>query len=147
MKLLDIDKHMMKHAELVGERSRCMSRKVGGILVKDTRIIGQGYNGTPAGYLNCDEGGCKRCASKVKSGTQLEDCLCTHMEANAIAYAARNGIPTEGSTLYTTASPCLTCAKLLISAGIKKVVYYEVYNEPALKLLKDCNIELKQITK
>ena len=106
-----INEYFLKHVDLVATRSKCMARKVGCIIVKDKRIISLGYNGTPSGYKNCNEGGCKRCASNVKSGTHLDECLCTHSEANAISYSARNGINTNNAIMYLSASPFLKCAK------------------------------------
>ena len=117
------DEYFMAIAEVVAMRSNCSRRHVGAVMVKDRHILSTGYNGTPHGVKNCFAGGCPRCSGKVKSGSHLEECLCVHAEQNAIAQAARFGLELEGSTVYVTISPCLTCAKLIINSGIKEVVY------------------------
>ena len=117
------DRYFMDIAHVVATRSNCSRRQVAAVIVKDQRIISTGYNGTPRGVKNCFDGGCPRCSGKVKSGTHLDECLCTHAEQNAICQAAYYGVAIAGSTIYITISPCLTCAKLIINAGIKEVVY------------------------
>lgn len=107
-------------------RSHCVKAQVGAVLTKDTRIISIGYNGPPAGTHNCDEewpeSGCPRDARGSCS-------LALHAEENAILYAAKNGADLEGSTLYVTLSPCLPCARLIFSSGIKKVIFKNSYAE------------------
>ena len=107
-------------------RSHCVRAQVGAVLTKDTRIISIGYNGPPAGTHNCDEewpdAGCARDSKGSCS-------LALHAEENAILYAARNGSKIEGGTLYTTLSPCIACARLILSSGIKLVVYKDSYAE------------------
>lgn len=107
-------------------RSHCVKAQVGAVLAKDTRIISIGYNGPPAGTHNCDEEwpetGCPRDARGSCS-------LALHAEENAILYAVKNGANLEGSTLYTTLSPCLPCARLIFSAGIKHVYFMKSYAE------------------
>lgn len=117
------DDYFMETAHVVAKRSNCMRRHVGAVIMKDNHILSTGYNGTPRGVKNCFDGGCPRCSGKVKSGTHLDECLCTHAEQNAICQAAYYGVAIAGSTIYITISPCLTCAKLIINAGIKEVVY------------------------
>ena len=117
------DDYFMETALVVAKRSNCSRRHVGAVIMKDNHILSTGYNGTPRGVRNCFDGGCPRCAGTVKSGTHLEECLCTHAEQNAICQAAYYGVAIAGSTIYITISPCLTCAKLIINAGIKEVVY------------------------
>ncbi len=117
------DEYFMAIAHVVATRSNCSRRHVAAVVVKDRHILSTGYNGTPHGVKNCFEGGCPRCGGDVKSGTHLEECLCVHAEQNAICQAALHGIMLNGSTIYITLSPCLTCAKLIINAGIKEVVY------------------------
>ena len=119
----------MEIAEVVAKRSNCCRRHVGAVIMKDNHILSTGYNGTPRGVKNCFEGGCPRCACTVKSGTNLEECLCTHAEQNAICQAAYYGHGIAGGTIYVTISPCLTCAKLIINAGIKDVVIRDTKNE------------------
>ncbi len=118
MERISRDTMMMRIALVVAERSTCQRRKVGAVLARDGRIISLGYAGAPAGQPHCSAEICdlsKPCTRTI------------HAEMNAIAYAARAGVSTEGSTLYCTLSPCIDCAKVIISAGIPRVVYYEHY--------------------
>jgi len=114
----------MNLATDLAQRSHCVKAQVGAVLAKDTRIISIGYNGPPAGTHNCDEEwpehGCPRDSKGSCS-------LALHAEENAILYAVKNGANLEGATLYTTLSPCLPCARLIFSAGIKKVYYDKSY--------------------
>lgn len=114
----------MNLATDLAKRSHCVKAQVGAVLTKDTRIISIGYNGPPAGTHNCDEEwpetGCPRDARGSCS-------LALHAEENAILYAVKNGANLEGSTLYTTLSPCLPCARLIFSAGIKHVYFMKSY--------------------
>jgi dCMP deaminase len=136
----------MSIAKVVAMRSNCMKRKIAAIIVKDRRVISTGYNGTPRGAKNCNEGGCPRCNSLAESGTALEECLCCHGEENAITQAAYHGTSLKGSTLYTTYSPCLLCTKMIINSGIVEVVYNEDYplNERAKALLNECGVILRR---
>jgi dCMP deaminase len=143
----DWDEYFMKIAQIVALRSNCMKRKVAAVVVKDRRIISTGYNGTPRGVKNCNEGGCPRCNSMAASGTQLGECLCSHAEENAIVQAAYHGISLKDSSLYTTYSPCLICTKMIINAGIREVVYNVDYplGEVAQGLLREVGIEVRQL--
>ena len=144
----DWDSYFMNVAHAVKERASCSRRKVGAILVKEKQIISTGYNGTPAGTKNCNEGGCERCKSDVASGQGLDKCACCHAEENAIVQAARHGMNTEGATMYTTFTACTQCAKMIINAGIKKVVSEADYpDDLGTKLLKEADIELAQLKK
>ncbi len=140
------DEYFMNIAKVVATRSNCIKRKVAAIIVKDRRVISTGYNGTPRGAKNCNEGGCPRCNSMAESGTALGECLCCHGEENAITQAAYHGTSLKGSTLYTTLSPCLLCTKMIINSGISEVVYNQEYpmNERALALLRECGIILRR---
>jgi dCMP deaminase len=140
------DDYFMGIAKVVASRSNCVKRKVAAVIVKDKRIISTGYNGTPRGTRNCSEGGCPRCNSFAKSGTNLEECLCSHGEENAIVQAAYHGISIKDSTIYTTFSPCLLCTKMIINAGIREVVYNVDYpmGETPMRLLKDAGIKVRQ---
>lgn len=142
------DEYFMNIAKVVATRSNCMKRKVAAIIVKDRRVISTGYNGTPRGARNCNEGGCPRCNGMAASGTALDECLCSHGEENAITQAAYHGISLKGSTLYTTFAPCLQCTKLIINSGIVEVVYNKDYtlNARALSLLAECGVALRQFT-
>lgn len=109
------------------QQSKCRSRQVGCIIVKDDHQIMQGWNGAPYGS-SCDDCKRPRChCSTINSGIDLERAICAHSEANAIGYCARHGISTLGATLYCTSFPCSECAKLIIAAGIKEVVYFDTY--------------------
>jgi dCMP deaminase len=140
------DEYFMSIARVVAMRSNCMKRKIAAIIVKDMRVVSTGYNGTPRGARNCNEGGCPRCNGMAQSGTALDECLCCHGEENAITQAAYHGTSLKGSTLYTTFSPCLHCTKMIINSGIAEVVYNQDYplNETALSLLKECGVKLRQ---
>ncbi|MBU0591864.1 AAA family ATPase [Candidatus Micrarchaeota archaeon] len=142
----DWDSYFMQIAKVVASRSNCVKRKVAAIIVKDKRIISTGYNGTPRGTRNCNEGGCPRCNNFGESGKNLEDCLCSHGEENAIVQASYHGIGIKDSTIYTTFSPCLICTKMIINAGLKEVVYNVDYpiNEVPLKLLREAGVEVRQ---
>jgi dCMP deaminase len=119
----DWDTYFMEIARVVALRGNCSRRKVAAVVVADRRIISTGYNGTPRGVRNCCDGGCARCAGETPSGADLAECVCCHAEENAITQAAYHGIRLRGATMYVTISPCLTCAKMIINAGIAEVVY------------------------
>ncbi|MBO7722004.1 MAG: dCMP deaminase family protein [Kiritimatiellae bacterium] len=121
------DEYFMRLAGVVASRSNCLRRHVGAVVVRDRHILATGYNGTPYGVSNCFAGGCPRCAGVTGSGERLEECLCVHAEQNAICQAALHGHAINGSTIYITFSPCLTCAKLIINSGVKEVVYAGEY--------------------
>ncbi|VVB77227.1 tRNA-specific adenosine deaminase [uncultured archaeon] len=137
----------MNIARTVSTRSNCMKRQVGAIIVRDKRIVSTGYNGTPRGIRNCNEGGCPRCNSFTESGAKLDECLCSHGEENAIVQAAYHGISIKDATMYTTFSPCLTCTKMIINSGIVEVVYSTKYSldKTSAQLLKDAGVMLKQL--
>ena len=146
------DKYFMDIAHVVKSRSNCMTRQTGAIIVKDKRIIGTGYNGTPSGIKNCFDGGCPRCTArmdgKVESGRDLDKCICCHAEENAIVHSALHGNATKGSMIYITFTPCSQCAKMIINAGITKVVSAEPYTDPlGTQLLNDAGIELLVFSK
>ena len=140
------DEYFMSIARVVAMRSNCMKRKVAAIIVKDMRVVSTGYNGTPRGAKNCNEGGCPRCNGMAASGTALDECLCCHGEENAITQAAYHGTSVKGATLYSTFAPCLLCTKMIINSGIAEVVYNQDYplNDTALSLLKECGVLLRQ---
>jgi dCMP deaminase len=142
----DWDEYFMSIARIVALRSNCMKRKVAALIIKDRRIISTGYNGTPRGVKNCNEGGCPRCNSLAPSGTALEECFCSHGEENAIVQAAYHGISLKDSTLYSTYAPCLICTKMIINAGICEVVYDQEYplHQTALGLLKEAGLTVRQ---
>jgi dCMP deaminase len=126
MEVPSFDDIYMDLAINLAAKSHCVKVKVGAVLAKDTRIISLGYNGPPAGTHNCDEvwpeNGCSR---DRKGGCSLA----IHAEENAILYAAKNNAQVDGSTLYVTLSPCLACARIIFTMGIRKVVYLKSYAE------------------
>ncbi len=141
------DEYFMNIAKVVALRSNCLKRKVAAVIVRDKRIISTGYNGTPRGVKNCNEGGCPRCNSFAKSGSALEDCYCSHAEENSITQAAYHGVVIKDGTLYTTFSPCLLCTKMIINSGIKEVVYNTDYplGEASLKLLREAEVTVRRL--
>lgn len=136
------DEYFMDITRLVARRSTCMRRQVGAIMVKHKNILTTGYNGTPSGITHCDITGCLREQLKVPSGERHELCRGLHAEQNAIIQAARHGVNISDSTLYCTNSPCIICTKMLINAGIRKVVYLEGYPDSlSLEMLAEAGIE------
>ena len=143
------DDYFIDIAHVVKRRTNCSRRQVAAVLVLDKRIIATGYNGTPRGVKNCFEGGCPRCASNAPSGSGLGECLCSHAEENAIVQSAYHGIRTKGATIYVTLSPCLTCAKMIINAGIVEVVYDEEYRftDQTKALLAEAGVKCRRIAR
>jgi len=123
--VLGWDEYYMDIARAVSRRSSCSRRQVGAIMVVDRGIVSTGYNGTPFGFRNCNEGGCPRCASDVPSHNGYDTCLCVHAEENSIALAARRGVQIAQATLYTTLRPCIHCLRFLVQAGIVAIRYEE----------------------
>jgi len=122
------EEYFVSIAKLTSERSNCIRRKVGCIIVKDNRILSLGYNGTAKGTKNCYDGGCIRCNEKnIISGMNLDNCLCIHAEENAMLFISLQKM--KGSTLYVNVMPCLNCAKKIVQCEIKKIVYCEKYIE------------------
>ena len=147
------DVYFMLQAEIAKLRSNCITRQIGSVIVKENRQIATGYNGTPPGIKNCIDGGCDRCQARMNgefsSGGNLERCLCTHAEANAIMQCALfgNGTNTSGTTLYSTFSPCLECSKMCITVGIKRIVVINDYTEDSYKILEEANININKLKK
>jgi dCMP deaminase len=141
------DDYFIGIARVVASRSNCVKRKVAAVVTLDRRIISTGYNGTPRGTTNCNEGGCPRCNDLAPGGTRLDECLCSHAEENSITQAAYHGVSLKGGTIYTTFSPCLQCTKMIINAGLGEVVYQSDYplGEVALDLLAEAGIKTRQI--
>ncbi len=142
------DEYFMSIARVVSSRSNCVKRKVAAVITLDKRIVSTGYNGTPRGTQNCNEGGCPRCNSFAEGGTKLDECLCSHGEENAIVQVAFHGSSIRGATLYTTFSPCLMCTKMIINSGIIEVVYNADYpmGEVARDLLREAGINVRQVS-
>ncbi|MGE5454786.1 MAG: deoxycytidylate deaminase [Methylocystaceae bacterium] len=117
------DQYFMELARLVATRSTCLRRQVGAVLVRDERIIATGYNGAPQGLPHCQEVGCLRESLNIPSGERYELCRGAHAEQNAIINAALYGVSTRGAVLYCTDQPCLLCARMVINAGVTRVVH------------------------
>lgn len=128
----DWDPYFMSMALAARARADCTGNRVGAILVQNRSIVATGYNGTVRGAPNCSEGGCERCAhpERFPSGQGYDLCTCVHAEANALLMAARVGIRTEGSTIYTTMRPCFNCSVSLLQAGVVRVVYLHDWQHP-----------------
>lgn len=141
------DEYFMQMAELTAKRSTCLRRQVGAIIVKDKHIIATGYNGAPKGLPHCDElGGCYRQKLGVPSGERHELCRALHAEQNAIIQAAVYGQSIEGATIYVTHQPCVICAKMIINAGIKRIVVRNGYpDELAQTMVNDANLEIEML--
>ncbi len=143
----DWDEYFMKMADLAAERSTCLRRQVGAILVKERQILATGYNGAPRGVEHCEKTGCLRQKRGVPSGEKHEICRGVHAEQNLVAQSAFHGVKTEGSTVYCTNQPCVICAKLLINAGVDKIFYQEGYDDPfTKKLLDNSGIEMEKFS-
>lgn len=121
------DHYFMKMAQVVSERSTCLRRQVGAVIVKDKQILSTGYNGSPSGLKHCAEVGCLRQKLQIPSGERTEMCRAVHAEQNALVQAAKHGVEIVGADLYTTLEPCVLCTKLIINAGIKRVIYENSY--------------------
>ena len=138
--------YFMGISHLVASRSTCSRRHVGAVLVKDKHILTTGYNGVPSGIPHCEEVGCLRQEKNIPSGERHELCRGLHAEQNTIIQAALYGISIKGATLYSTHLPCIVCAKMLINAKIKEIIYEEGYPDPlALKMLEDAGIPITKI--
>ena len=137
------DEYFMRIAAQVAERSTCLRRRVGAILVLNKRILATGYNGAPSGLPHCAQVGCMREQAGVPSGQRQELCRGLHAEQNAMLQAARYGITIEGATLYTTHVPCSMCAKMVINCGIGRIVATNDYpDELARDLLTQAGVDL-----
>jgi len=136
----------MEIAEVVSKRSTCIKRHVGAVLVKDSHILSTGYNGAPSGFKHCNSEICVR--QNLKSGEKPELCRGVHAEINCIIQAAIHGTSILGNTtLYSTHFPCMNCLKLIINAGIKRIVYGEGYNmENKVKeeMVKESNLSIEK---
>jgi len=141
------DEYFMDIAKVVASRSNCMKRKVAAIIVRDKRVVSTGYNGTPRGTRNCNEGGCPRCNNLAASGTALDECLCSHGEENAIVQASYHGASLKDGVIYTTFAPCLQCAKMIINSGIREVIYNMDYplNDAAFRLFQQAGVFIRKL--
>jgi len=143
---LSWDDYFMEITRLVARRSTCLRRHVGAIIVRDKRILATGYNGAPKGLAHCLETGCLREKMGVPSGRMQELCRGLHAEQNAIIQAALFGVSIENSIIYSVTQPCVVCAKMIINAGIKRVVFDETYPDPlAEQMFEEAGVDLVNI--
>ncbi|MFA4858488.1 MAG: cytidine/deoxycytidylate deaminase family protein [Candidatus Margulisiibacteriota bacterium] len=141
------DQYFLKITEDVSERATCVKRQVGAIIVKNNRILSTGYNGAPKGMPHCGEVGCLRKEMLVPSGQRHELCRGLHAEQNAIIQAAVHGVSIDGGTMYCNYQPCAICVKMILNAGIKKLVYSGGYpDELAQELMKTSKLEVTKIS-
>ncbi len=141
------DEYFMQMAELTAQRSTCLRRQVGAIIVKEKHIIATGYNGAPKGLPHCKElGGCLREKLEIPSGERHELCRALHAEQNAIIQAATLGQSIEGATIYITHQPCIICAKMIINAGISRIVIRRGYpDEMSRGMLREAGLKVELI--
>lgn len=141
------DHRFMEMAQLVSTWASCYQadRKIGAVIVKDKRVMTTGYNGAPAGVKTCVERGeCLRKKLGIPSGTRHEMCYAVHAEQNAIIQAAKLGVSIDGSTLYCTHQPCILCAKMIVNAGISRVVYAQGYPDDfSLEIFKESGVQVE----
>ncbi len=137
------DEYFMNMLEVIKTRSTCIRRQVAAVIVKDRQIISTGYNGSAKGLRHCEEVGCLREKMNIPSGQRHELCRGIHAEQNAIIQASLHGVSIEGADIYITCSPCVLCSRMLINAGIKRIIYRGDYpDELAMDMLKEAGIEL-----
>ena len=145
------DKRFMEMAHVIAGWASCYqeNRKIGAVIMKNKRIMTTGYNGAPAGVKTCVERGeCLRRKMNVPSGQRQELCYAVHAEQNAIIQAAKLGVSIDGATLYCTHQPCVMCAKMIVNAGIVRVVYQEGYPDDfSLEILKEGGVLLERYEK
>ena len=140
------DTYFMDIVDLVSRRSTCLRRAVGAGLVRDRRILASGYNGAPSKLQHCLEIGCLRDQLHVPSGERHELCRGLHAEQNAIIQAALHGVSAKGSTLYCTHHPCVICAKMIINAGVVRIVIRDGYSDPlAADMLREAGISVETL--
>ncbi|MCJ7578176.1 MAG: dCMP deaminase family protein [candidate division Zixibacteria bacterium] len=134
----------MSIAELAATRSTCLRRQVGAVIVKDKKILATGYNGAPSGLKHCLETGCLREKLGIPSGERHELCRATHAEQNAIVQAALFGVSIKDGILYSTTQPCILCTKLIINAGIRKIIIKDSYPDKMSKeMLKEAKVRIQ----
>ena len=142
------DHRFMEMAQLVSTWASCYQeeRKIGAVIVKDKRVMTTGYNGAPQGLRTCKERGeCLRRKLNIPSGTHAEICYAIHAEQNAVIQAAKLGVSIDGGTCYCTHQPCSVCAKILVNAGIKRIVYEQGYPDDfSLEILNEADIILER---
>lgn len=136
------ESYFFEIAGVVATRSTCLRRPVGAVLVKNRQILATGYNGAPRGALHCQERGCLRAELNVPSGERHELCRGLHAEQNAIVQAAVHGVAIAGAELFCTNQPCVVCAKMIVNAGISRVVFSGGYpDQLALEVFGEAGVE------
>ena len=141
----DNDAYFMNMAKLSAPRSTCLRRSVGAVIVKEKRILTTGYNGAPRGIKHCEETGCVRLENHIESGTRHELCRGVHAEQNAVIQAAYFGVSVKDASIYITNFPCVLCAKILINAGIKEVIYLDDYVDTlSREILEESNVLVRR---
>lgn len=145
MKRKSWDRYFLDIAQLVSERSTCLRRKVGAVLVREKRILCTGYNGAAHGLPHCDEAGCIRQKLGIKPAERIEVCRGIHAEQNAVVQAAAFGISVSGATLYCTHEPCVTCAKILLNANVREFVVGASYPDKfARQMLAQAGVKVRK---
>ena len=140
------DEYFMQITQQVARRSTCLRRHVGAVIVKDKRILSTGYNGAPSGFAHCSETGCMRENLHIPSGERQEICRGLHAEQNAIIQAALHGVSVAGADLFCTHQPCITCAKMIINAGISRIVIRDSYGDAlAADMLREAGISAETL--
>ena len=142
------DNYFLKMAFLVAERSTCLRHHVGAIIVKGRHVLTTGYNGAAKNTADCLKLGCLRNQLNIQSGQRHEICRAIHAEQNAIIQAGLHGVNINEATMYCTHSPCIICAKMIVNAGIKRVVIGSEYPDEfnlVIDLFKEAKVQLKQI--
>jgi dCMP deaminase len=143
-----IDEYFIQFADLAATRSTCVRRQVGAVLVRNKHILSTGYNGAPSHMEHCTTETCLRLITGVKPGERHELCRGVHAEQNAIIQCALHGVSSRGATLYVTHSPCTICAKMLINAGIVRVVVKRPYpDKDGIEMLQECGIKIDFLEK
>jgi dCMP deaminase len=139
------DEYFMDITHLVAKRSTCLRRQVGAVLVKDKKILATGYNGAPSRLEHCLDIGCLREKQSIPSGERHELCRGLHAEQNAIIQAAYHGVGIRGATLYCTNHPCVICSKMVMNAGIDRIIYEQGYGDDlAAMMLAESGIEVER---
>jgi dCMP deaminase len=138
------DEYFMRMAELAASRSTCLRRQVGAVIVKDKKILATGYNGAPSGLKHCLDIGCLRDKLGIPSGERHELCRATHAEQNAIVQAALFGVSIKDGTMYSTTHPCILCTKLIINAGIRRMVIKDSYPDTmSRQMLREARVKIQ----
>jgi dCMP deaminase len=140
------EEYFFEITKLVAMRSTCLRRQVGAVIVKEKRILATGYNGAPTNTRHCLDIGCLREQMGIPSGQRIEICRGLHAEQNAIIQAGLHGVSIKGAEIYATHQPCITCAKMIVNAGILKVLFEGDYPDPmALEILEEAGVELVRL--